>query len=376
MTYLALFLKFFKYGFLAWGGPVAQISMIRDDLVDKEKWVSNDKFKKTLALYQILPGPEAHEMCVYMGMVKKGRWGGFLAGLGFMLPGFVLVIIASLIYQKLGSEVFTQLVCVKAVVAALVLRAAQRLSVNSIHNFTQILIAIAAIGLLCLGVNFFIVFLLAGLVHQLYKQFSYKTLVIGLGISLISYLFIGFSESIFHFSHQHFSWLKLFIDGLTAGSLSFGGAYTAIPILKQLTVGIYPHIDNNSFLDGVALSAIIPAPMIIFATYLGFMAYGFVGAILITVGTFFPAFVFTLIGHHHFEKITENKKAHHFLEGVTVGVSALLLMTAIGIAVASVNSYYAAIILAVALAAQYLFKSKCTIPALILAAFLIDFIMF
>lgn len=86
----AIFKTFLRFGFLAWGGPVAQIAMIKDELVDREKWISQDKFKRALVVYQALPGPEAHELCVYFGMIKHGRWGGFLAGLGFMLPGFVL----------------------------------------------------------------------------------------------------------------------------------------------------------------------------------------------------------------------------------------------------------------------------------------------
>jgi chromate transporter len=91
----ALFLRFLRFGFLAWGGPVAQIAMLRKELVDEEKWVPNDRFNRTLALYQVLPGPEAHELCVWFGMLARGRVGGFLAGLGFMLPGFVLMFLLS-----------------------------------------------------------------------------------------------------------------------------------------------------------------------------------------------------------------------------------------------------------------------------------------
>jgi len=79
-----IFLRFLRFGLLAWGGPVAQIAMIRRELVDEEQWVSNERFNRALSVYQILPGPEAHELCVYFGMLAGGKWGGFLAGLGFM----------------------------------------------------------------------------------------------------------------------------------------------------------------------------------------------------------------------------------------------------------------------------------------------------
>ena len=83
----AIFVRFLKFGALAWGGPAAQIAMIKRECVDEERWVSEETFKKTLAVYQVLPGPEAHELCVYFGRLRGGKLGGFLAGLGFMLPG-------------------------------------------------------------------------------------------------------------------------------------------------------------------------------------------------------------------------------------------------------------------------------------------------
>ena len=88
----AIFVRFLKFGCLAWGGPAAQIAMIKRECVDEEGWVSEETFKKTLAVYQVLPGPEAHELCVYFGRIRGGKLGGFLAGLGFVLPGFLLML--------------------------------------------------------------------------------------------------------------------------------------------------------------------------------------------------------------------------------------------------------------------------------------------
>src|SRR5215207_9859319 len=87
----SIFLRFLRFGALAWGGPAAQIAMIKRECVDEEGWVADDTFRKTLAVYQVLPGPEAHELCVYFGRLRGGKLGAFLAGLGFMLPGFVLM---------------------------------------------------------------------------------------------------------------------------------------------------------------------------------------------------------------------------------------------------------------------------------------------
>ena len=88
----SIFIRFLKFGCLAWGGPAAQIAMIKRECVDEDRWISEQSFKKLLAVYQVLPGPEAHELCVYFGRLRGGRLGGILAGLGFMLPGFVLML--------------------------------------------------------------------------------------------------------------------------------------------------------------------------------------------------------------------------------------------------------------------------------------------
>jgi chromate transporter len=95
-----IFIRFLKFGCLAWGGPAAQIAMIKRECVDEEGWISDASFKKLLAVYQVLPGPEAHELCVYFGRLRGGKLGGFLAGLGFMLPGFILMLCLSALYVE------------------------------------------------------------------------------------------------------------------------------------------------------------------------------------------------------------------------------------------------------------------------------------
>ena len=109
----AIFVRFLRFGFLAWGGPVAQIAMIRQELVEEEKWISPQKFNRVLSLYQALPGPEAHELCVYFGMMAGGRPGALLAGLGFMLPGFILMLALSWFFVAYGisSPLFQSVAC-------------------------------------------------------------------------------------------------------------------------------------------------------------------------------------------------------------------------------------------------------------------------
>lgn len=104
LTLTALFLRFLRFGVLAFGGPVAQIAMIRRELVEQERWIDSSRFNRLLAVMQVLPGPEAHELCVHMGIMARGRLGGLLAGLGFMLPGLVLMLLAAWAYSELAGQ--------------------------------------------------------------------------------------------------------------------------------------------------------------------------------------------------------------------------------------------------------------------------------
>src|SRR5687768_15950222 len=164
-----LFRRFLKFGALAWGGPAAQISMISKECVDEERWVSEETFKKTLAVYQVLPGPEPHELCVYFGRIRGGKLGGLVAGLGFMLPGFVLMLALSLLYVEAGlDERFEELFYgLKAAVGALVAMAIVRLGRKFISDVPLAVIAAASLGLtLGFDLSFVLVLLAAGLAYE------------------------------------------------------------------------------------------------------------------------------------------------------------------------------------------------------------------
>lgn len=103
LSILRIFWLFFsRFGIFAWGGPVAQIALIKEELVQKEQWITMPRFIRVFAVYQILPGPEAAELCMFFGCLSGGRWGGLAGGLGFMLPGFVLMLVVSYVYNAFG----------------------------------------------------------------------------------------------------------------------------------------------------------------------------------------------------------------------------------------------------------------------------------
>ena len=155
-------MRFLKFGALAWGGPAAQIAMIKRECVDEEHWISEESFRKLLAVYQVLPGPEAHELCVYFGRLRGGKLGGLLAGLGFMLPGFVLMLALSIVYVKasLAGNLDTVFYGATAAVAGLVARALLRFAETFITGVPLAILAVAAFALtLSLGASFVLVLL-------------------------------------------------------------------------------------------------------------------------------------------------------------------------------------------------------------------------
>jgi len=164
------------------------------------------------------------------------------------------------------------------------------------------------------------------------------------------------------------SLLILFWSGLKSGLLTFGGAYTVIPFLQHDAVEVGGWMTNTQFLDGLALSGLLPAPLIIFSTFVGYIGGGLPGAIIITIAIFAPAFAFTMIGHDYLEKLVDNVSAHAFLDGVTAGVVGLISATALGLLSQTVIGLHAWIIFSIAVVALFGSKSKWIVAAVVLAA--------
>jgi chromate transporter len=166
---------------------------------------------------------------------------------------------------------------------------------------------------------------------------------------------------------------------LKAGLLTFGGAYTAIPFVRGDAVG-RGWISEGQFLDGLALSGIIPAPLIIFATFVGYLAGGLAGALAMTLGIFLPAFAFGLLFYDRLERVIENERLHRLLEGVAAGVVGLIAVTAVQLALAvsrSVPSIIVGIaIFAAGLGLLYLWRSKLAVPAVVLGSAIAGALLF
>jgi chromate transporter len=382
---LAIFLRFLRFGCLAWGGPVAQIAMIRRELVDEAKWIDGPGFNRLLAAYQVLPGPEAHELCVHLGTSRGGRLGGILAGLGFMLPGFLLVLGISALYARLAldqppwSAIFLGM---QVGVLAIIVRAVIRIGGDILSDRWTWAIAIITFAATMAGMSFWILLPAAGAAYALARRKSTFAAVAVLLASLaIGYALMSPEIPLAPVSAEpsEASAGALLWTGLKAGLLTFGGAYTAIPFVRDDAVG-RGWLSDSQFLDGLALSGIVPAPLIIFATFVGFQVAGLAGALAITAGIFLPAFLFGTLFHSRIERITADTRLHDLLEGVAAGVVGIIAATAFDIAIklwpSLPGSLAAAAIFLVGLAIAYFWKSKLAVLAVIATSALGGLLLF
>ena len=365
----SILVRFLKFGFLAWGGPAAQIAMISKECVDEERWVSQESFKRTLAVYQVLPGPEAHELCVYFGRLRGGKLGGFVAGLAFMLPGFLLMLGLSVLYVEAGlDERFEELFYgLKAAVGALVAMAIVRLGRKFINDVPLAVIAAASFGLtLGLELSFVLVLLTAGLAYELWTTAGTR------GGTAASFSFtpittVGLVAGAVTVSLT----AEIFLEGLKAGLLTFGGAYTVVPFLQDTAVDSQGWLTNAEFLDGLALGGILPAPMIIFSTFVGYLAGGLSGSLAMTFGIFLPAFAFPIFFHRWLVAVAENPRIRPFLLGVAAGVIGLIGAVTVEILEESVVDVPSALLAAGAFIVLYRFQAKLTVLFVVLGCGLI-----
>ena len=339
---LAIYARFLRIGLNAFGGPFTQIATLQRELVVNEKWTTNARFNRVLAVYQALPGPEATEMCVWLGACRAGRLGAIAAGLGFLTPGTLLVLLAAWLYAHFGLPPVAAAAMAGAQAAALALlcNAVRILGQRACTDSTLVFIAVVA-GLTSLGGMHFGVILvlsaMAGYLTDRGKNWAGFGLIGGMAFfSLMIFLWRTLSsqdapliEPGTAANAGKATILEGLMSGAKAGLLSFGGAYTAVPFLRDDAVVFNNWMKHTQFLDGVAIVNTLPTPLVSLAGFVGFQAGGWPVALVMLAAVYIPAFAFTLIGHSRIERLVENESFHAALDGAAACVVGLVAAAAV-----------------------------------------------
>jgi chromate transporter len=364
-------LKFWiKLGFISFGGPAGQISIMHSYLVDKKKWISESKFLHALNYCMLLPGPEAQQLATYMGWLLHGKLGGFLAGIFFVLPSMFILLALSIIYVQLGNIpwIYALFNGLKPAVIAIVVLALLKIGKKSLKSKLHYFIAFGAfVCIFWLNIPFPIIILSAILIAGLSKKifptlFSiseikneqkneneseyfinkntilphvgfnpkrfWKSVFIAILLWFLPFVLFYFFTSDFKFWKQ----LSLFFS--KAALVTFGGAYAVLPYVAQVSVEKLNWLTNLQMMDGLALGETTPGPLIMVLVFVGFMAgynhfssisMGALGLVTTTFFTFLPCFLFIFIGAPIIERTQENKTIQQILSIVSAAVVGVIL---------------------------------------------------
>jgi chromate transporter len=324
-TLWQLVLYFLKLGSIGFGGPVALVGYMFRDLVEKRKWISESDYKDGLALAQLAPGPLAAQLGFYLGYVHYGIIGSTLAGLAFVLPSFVMVVLLGWVYTLFGGLTWMQAVfyAVGSSVIGIIAFSAYKLTMKTNGKdqwLWGIFVFVAAYTVWTESEEVFM-FLSAGIVYWLVKsppKWLDKTRSASSGFALEP--FRQAAEVAVVSSEPSTLWtIALFFA--KAGAFVFGSGLAIVPFLFSGVVKEHHWLTDQQFLDAVAVAMITPGPVVITTGFIGYLISGFSGASVAALATFLPAFLLTIIPAPFFKKYGKRPGIATFVTGVTAAAT-------------------------------------------------------
>ena len=349
-----VFLYFLLLGFINIGGPVAQITMMYNKMVERSHWLSRDRFVKIMGFAHMLPGPEALQLAIYVGYLKKGILGGILAGLTFIIPGGLVMIILSHLYVTYGRlpQVNDVLYILKPAVLGIIAAGIIKLGQAAIKNMWLAAILVGSIVvMLVLKIDFLIVLLIAGLLN-LFVAEGLPTLK---RTPSVLPVLVGSLTGALVLANER--WIQMAWLFLKTGLFSFGGAYGSLVFVQRGAVDQFHWLTVPQLLDGVALSVATPGPFMLFTTFVGYLAGGIRGAAIATFFVFLPSFVFVIMGARYIEQVRNNRFVQAFLAGVSAAVVGIILVVSLDLIPGALVSLASVLITVLAFAAITFFKT-------------------
>ena len=351
-----------RLGFVNFGGPAGQIAMMHRDLVEKRRWISEERFLHALNFCMVLPGPEAQQLAIYIGWLLHRTAGGLAAGILFVLPSVFILLGLSYVYAAFGAvpAIAGFLAGLQAVVVAIVVAAVLKIGRRTLKTPLHIAIAVAAfVGIYFLGVPFPAIVLGAGLVglaldrvsgtgarptrddrptppHALpSRRRAVRIVLAGAALWTLPLFALGWTRG---WDSLH---VRIYGFFTKAAFVTFGGAYAVLAYVSQAAVQSFGWISHEQAVAGLGLAETTPGPLIMVLQFVGFMAgwnhpegmtpggSALLGALATTWATFLPCFLFIFLGAPYIEVLRGNRRLASALAGITAAVVGVILNLAL-----------------------------------------------
>ncbi len=313
--YLLYFLRLGAFGF---GGPIALAGHMQKDLVEQRQWISSQDYIEGLAFSQLSPGPLAAQLAMYLGWVRGGSFGATLTGTVFILPSFLMVLVLAALYVHFGRLSWIQGIFygIGAAVIAIIVQSAYKLIRATVGKDLLLWLLFSALAFTTAWTESEIVwlFVLCGIIAILVKappRFHPDSAKMASFIG-ISWLFTG----VHGLATAGTIW-TLFEFFAKAGAFVFGSGLAIVPFLYGGVVGQFHWLTERQFLDAVAVAMITPGPVVIAASFIGYLVAGPVGATLSALAVFAPPYLIVIIGAPYYRRFAQNRQVKAFVQGVT-----------------------------------------------------------
>jgi chromate transporter len=359
-----LTLYFLKLGSIGFGGPVALVGYMHRDLVEQKKWITDEDYKEGLALAQLAPGPLAAQLAIYLGYVHYRILGATVAGLAFVLPSFLIVLALGYAYVMAGGLPWMQAVFygVGAAVIGIIAISSYKLSKKSLGKdwlLWSIAIVLAVVTFITESEILWLV-LAAGIVVWFYRSPPKIN-------KSATFLFLPFLLQVTAMTRIDDKLMQIWWFFLKAGAFVFGSGLAIVPFLYGGVVKEYAWLNEQQFLDAVAVAMITPGPVVITVGFIGYLVAGVPGACVAALATFLPCYLFTVIPAPYFKKYGKHPGIKAFVDGVTAAAIGAIA-GAVGVLATRQLTDLVAVILAVLTIVTLLKFKKVTEPVIILIA--------
>jgi chromate transporter len=331
-----IFFSFLRLGLTAFGGP-AMVAYIKRLVVDREHWIDEESFSEGVSFCQMVPGATAMQTAAYVGLLIRGWIGALVSFVGFGLPAFVIMLILTSLYIQTAAlpsslAVFRGL---QVITVAIIASAAISFGRLYLKKWVHGILATIAAVLFLTGVSPIIVILLSGLLGYLFVREetqaprSKKLIMDGtVTRAFICLIAVTASVYLFLFFFRH----DLFDLAFTMTSIdifAFGGGFAALPLMFHQVVDVHAWLDASTFLNGIALGQVTPGPIVITATFVGYLVDGLPGSIVATIGMLASSFLMVIGLAPYFDRLRDSPIYHRIFHGILFSFVGLLVSVTI-----------------------------------------------